>query len=352
VPTLPTAPPDHPLPTRSRPDDARTTAHRPGRRTVVTEPVPLSVWLTGQQPSRVQRAGRYVPASVAHPGKMLPAIAAHAITDYTSPGDLVLDPMCGIGTTLVEAVHLGRDAVGVEYEPPWAQLARRNLHHARAQGATGHGRVIAGDARHVGALLDASLTGRVALLLTSPPYGSSLHGQVTARPGAGVGKRDYRYSRDPANLAHVGLDRLLDSTVDILTACRPFLKPGGIIAMTVRPYWERGVMVDLPGRLTTAITDHTEFTLLDRNIALLAALREERLVTRASFFQLAHIRKARAAGIPRHLIAHEDLLVFRNPATCSGSEKLKGSQGEPECSPRSLSSSGTWVRADDTGIAA
>jgi DNA modification methylase len=30
---------------------------------------------------------------------------------------VVLDPMCGIGTTLVEAVHLGRHAIGVEYEP-------------------------------------------------------------------------------------------------------------------------------------------------------------------------------------------------------------------------------------------
>ncbi len=277
-------------------------------------PVPLSVWLTGQQPSRVQRAGRYVPASVAHPGKMLPAIAAHAIAAYTEPGDLVLDPMCGIGTSLIEAAHAGRDAVGVEYEPPWAQLARRNLHHARSQGATGHGTVHQGDARQISSLLDPELAGRVALVLTSPPYGSSLHGQVTARPGTGVGKRDYRYSRDPANLAHVGLDRLLDAMVDILIGCQPFLKPGGIVAMTVRPYWERGVLVDLPGRLTTAVSDRTGLTLLDRNIAMLAALREERLITRASFFQLAHIRKARAAGVPRHLVAHEDLLVFRNPA--------------------------------------
>ncbi|MDT0264118.1 TRM11 family SAM-dependent methyltransferase [Jatrophihabitans lederbergiae] len=341
--TDPTQPEPHPTTPTTSPDPDPAT---------VTPPVPLSVWLTGQQPSRVQRSGRYVPASVAHPGKMLPAIAAHAIAAYTEPGDVVLDPMCGIGTTLVEAIRAGRDAVGVEYEPPWAQLARRNLHHARSQGATGHGTVHQGDARQISSLLDPELVGRVALVLTSPPYGASLHGQVTARPGTGVAKRDYRYSRDPANLAHVGLDRLLDAMVDILTGCQPFLKPGGIVAMTVRPYWEKGVMVDLPGRLTTAVSDRTGLTLLDRNVALLAALREERLVTRASFFQLAHIRKARANGIPRHLVAHEDLLVFLKPATCSGSEKLKGSQGEPECSPRSLSSSGTWVRADDTGIAA
>src|SRR6185437_9798129 len=75
-----------------------------------------SVWPVAQQPARLQRAGRYLPVTTTHPAKMLPAIAAHAISAYTRPGDLVIDPMCGIGTTLVEATHLGRDAIGVEYE--------------------------------------------------------------------------------------------------------------------------------------------------------------------------------------------------------------------------------------------
>jgi SAM-dependent methyltransferase len=279
----------------------------------MTTELPLSVWLTGQQPSRGQRGDRYVPASVAHPGKMMPVIATEAITDYTAPGDLVLDPMCGIGTTLVEAVHLGRDAVGVEYEASWAQLARRNLQHARGQGATGTGTVHYGDARQLDDVLDPSLIGRVALVLTSPPYGASLHGQVTPRPGAGVEKRDYRYSRDRTNLAHVGLERLLDGMVAIATGCATFLRPGGIFAMTVRPYWHRGVLIDLPGRLTSAITDQTELTLFERNIALLAAARDDTLVARGSFFQLNQVRKARARGLPRHLLAHEDLLVFRRP---------------------------------------
>jgi DNA methylase len=84
------------------------------------EAPPLSVWTTAQRDARAQRAGRYPPAALAHPGKMLPAIAATAITRYTAAGDLVADPMCGIGTTLIEAVHVGRHGVGVEYEPRWA----------------------------------------------------------------------------------------------------------------------------------------------------------------------------------------------------------------------------------------
>ena len=100
----------------------------------ITDPPPpagaprvSSVWATAQASPAAQRRGRYVPESSAHPAKMLPAVAAHAITHYTRPGDLVMDPMCGIGTTLVEAVHLGRRAVGVEYETRWAHIARANL---------------------------------------------------------------------------------------------------------------------------------------------------------------------------------------------------------------------------------
>jgi len=58
---------------------------------------------------------------------MLPAIAATAITRYTAPGDLVADPMCGIGTTLAEAVYLGRDGLGVEFEGRWARIAAANI---------------------------------------------------------------------------------------------------------------------------------------------------------------------------------------------------------------------------------
>ena len=91
---------------------------------------PLSVWATAQQDARTQRRGRYLPASTAHPAKMLPAIAATAITRYSEPGDLVADPMCGIGTTLVEAIHLGRDAHRRGVRAPVGP-ARRREHHLR-----------------------------------------------------------------------------------------------------------------------------------------------------------------------------------------------------------------------------
>ncbi len=157
--------------------------------------LPLSVWPCAQQPARIQRRDRYVAESTAHPGKMLPELARRAIEAFSRPRDIVLDPMCGIGTSLVEAVHLDRDAIGVEYEPRWAALAEGNVALAEALGATGRGNVWLGDARHMHSLLPRTLHGRCALLLTSPPYGSSVHGQVRVDAGMLV-KSDVSYSDD------------------------------------------------------------------------------------------------------------------------------------------------------------
>ncbi|WP_431947884.1 TRM11 family SAM-dependent methyltransferase [Actinacidiphila sp. bgisy167] len=277
--------------------------------------MPDSVWLTAQTCARVQRSGRYLPDTAAHPAKMLPAIAAHAVTHYTRPGDLVLDPMCGTGTTLVEAAHLGRIAVGVEYEPRWARIALGNLQHATRQGAPGMGRVFQGDARDLLRLLPAEQHGQVALVVTSPPYGNSVHGQVrstreTGRPK--IQKFDHRYGTDRANLAHVGTDRLLDAFTAILTQCRHALRPGGTAVITARPWRERGELVDLPTAVLAA-GEAAGLIPTERCVALLAGIRDGRLITRPSFFQLKNLRDARAQGLPLHLIAHEDTLIFRRP---------------------------------------
>lgn len=82
--------------------------------------------------------------------------------------------------------------------------------------------------------------------------------------------------------------------------------------MTVRPWWSAGQLVDLPG-LLGPVGEDAGLELYERNIALLAGLRDDRLISRSSFFALDQVRRARARGIPRSVVAHEDLLVFRKP---------------------------------------
>ncbi len=289
----------------------------PSRTTPVDSPA-VSVWATAQTSPAAQRKLRYIPESVAHPAKMLPAVAAYAIEYYTQPGDLVLDPMCGIGTTLVEAVHAGRRAVGVEYEPHWAQISAANLDLARHAGINHEAAVIRGDARHLSALLPAQLRGQAALVVTSPPYGPSTHGQVTVGPGIGITKRDHRYGNvlDRGNLANIGHHRLLSGFTTILAGCAQVLRPGGYVVITVRPWREHAELIDLPSQIL-ACGIHAGLIPVERCVALLARVADHQLVARGSFFQRDFIRKQRDNGLPLHLIAHEDVAVFRTRLTRS-----------------------------------
>ena len=122
--------------------------------------------------------------------------------------------------------------------------------YARRHGAAGNAEVIHGDARQLGGLLPPGIAGTAALIVTSPPYGPRIHGQVKPRPAPAAArspKWDNTYGTDPANLASRRLDDLLDGLAEILTAARTLLKPGGIAVITTRPWRQRGELVDFPG---------------------------------------------------------------------------------------------------------
>ena len=181
--------------------------------------------------------------------------------------------------------------------------------------------------------------GTAALILTSPPYGPSIHGQVKAEArsgsGGGVTKYDNTYGTDPANLASRRLDDLLAGFGEILAAARALLRPGGTAVITTRPWREHGELVDFPGAVLAAGTA-AGLVPADRCVALLAGIHGSDLIARPSFFQLDNTRKARAQGKPWHLIAHEDVLVFCEPGIPGGSRELEGPHhGLPALNARS-----------------
>lgn len=84
-------------------------------------------------------------------------LVAAVLTDLTRPGDRVLDPFVGFGTTLAVAEAMGRQAVGVELLPERCAIAREVAPASR---------VVQGDAREISRLVE----GPFDLVLTSPPY--------------------------------------------------------------------------------------------------------------------------------------------------------------------------------------
>jgi len=60
-------------------------------------------------------------------------VIERCLTLYSNPGDLVLDPFNGIGSTGYQAVKMGRRYIGVELKPEYARQAARFLEQAEGQ---------------------------------------------------------------------------------------------------------------------------------------------------------------------------------------------------------------------------
>ncbi len=111
----------------------------------------------------------YCPESFEHPAKMDVVLCRKVLKEYTKPGDMVLDPMTGIGTTLVEAALMGRDAIGVELESRFVKATKRNiglLKKRRTLKRKGKAVVIKGDSRKLSKILRE----KADVAVFSPPF--------------------------------------------------------------------------------------------------------------------------------------------------------------------------------------
>ena len=62
-----------------------------------------------------------------HPAVFPDKIPHNLIQVFCPEGGLVLDPMCGSGTTLVQAKKLGRHFIGIDVEEEYVLLAMQRL---------------------------------------------------------------------------------------------------------------------------------------------------------------------------------------------------------------------------------
>ena len=62
-----------------------------------------------------------------HPSPKPLSFMLRLVERLTTPGDLILDPFCGSGTTLVAAKKLGRRYIGIDIEPKYVQIAKNRL---------------------------------------------------------------------------------------------------------------------------------------------------------------------------------------------------------------------------------
>ncbi len=75
------------------------------------------------------------PGDSDHPATFPERLAADLIQGFSRPGDLILDPYSGSGTTCIEANRLGREWIGIDISAEYVALSERRMWQATRQGS-------------------------------------------------------------------------------------------------------------------------------------------------------------------------------------------------------------------------
>ena len=135
-----------------------------------------------------------------------PALVRHFLEVYTAPGDIILDPFAGFGTTLFVAESMGRVPIGIELEEDKVDFIREKLADKNA--------IRHADARR---LAEIDLP-RIDFSMTSPPFTNAF---------------------DPENALNAyqtkdgSYDSYLNELQEIYRMLAKRLKPGGRVVLEV-----------------------------------------------------------------------------------------------------------------------
>jgi DNA modification methylase len=172
-----------------------------------------------------------------HPAKFPETLAQEFVKFFTKKGMTVLDPMAGTGSTLVAALRSGRNSLGIELNPKYADIARQLLATERvALGQPAHelsAQVITADA---GKILAGDLP-IIDYVFTSPPYWDMLHarGAQTQKSRRSLDDLDVIYSDDPADLGNIhDYDDFVEKLVTIYANLKPCLRQKAYLTIVVK----------------------------------------------------------------------------------------------------------------------
>lgn len=84
----------------------------------------------GHRPNDLIRVSKLPSSQMIHPTEKPVGLLADLITAVTKPGDLILDPFAGSGSTLVAAQKTGRRFVGIELDDEYYNKAQRRIEEA------------------------------------------------------------------------------------------------------------------------------------------------------------------------------------------------------------------------------
>jgi len=174
-----------------------------------------------------------------HPAVYPIGLPAKCIKLFTHKGELVLDPFVGIGTTLVAAKDLGRNAVGFDLKKEYIDITKKRLAQQKLKEDSKQVAIF-DDAINIPNYLEENT---VSLCVTSPPYANMLNRPRLNKSLRGDLRNNkhymavQQYSDNPRDLGTMEPKIYAKSLGEIYKGIFSLLKPKAHCVINVTDLW-------------------------------------------------------------------------------------------------------------------
>lgn len=183
-----------------------------------------------------------------HPATFPPELPMHFIEFFTKKHQVVLDLFMGIGSTIIAAQKLYRNAIGIDLNKEFCDITQSRLDKTNDVSKI---QLFNADSRHITQLWKEQQLPQVDFVITSPPYFNML-----AYSRGGVKSRHHKleeqgkkmtYGDNQQDLSNIDdYYTFLDELVAIFVELRPIMKKNAYMVIVVQNiYVKEGYVVPL-----------------------------------------------------------------------------------------------------------
>lgn len=174
-----------------------------------------------------------------HPAVFPIGLPSKCIKLFTHEGELVIDPFNGIGTTLLAAQDLNRNAIGFDLKQEYIDMTYSRLSHGNLRNKSQQ-IAIKDDARNIPQYLKENT---VALIVTSPPYSRFLDKPRLNKSMRGDLRNNkhyltvQQYSQDDRDIGTLDTSEFVKELGVIFGNLLPFLKKRAHCVIDINDLW-------------------------------------------------------------------------------------------------------------------
>lgn len=178
-----------------------------------------------------------------HPASFPVALCERIIRTFTKKGSSVLDPFNGIGSSMVAAMNLDCNGIGIDLSNEFCDIAKVRIGNNR------NIKIICGDSLEELRKLDPE---SIDICLTSPPYWNILNMKRTADSTKNIPN----YSNKNNDIGNIdSYYEFLDSLKSIFTLTMGVLKPGSYCIINVMDIRKKNVFFSLHSDLARVMQE-------------------------------------------------------------------------------------------------